>query len=349
MPVAGAYEQEGRLSHVAASIGALPTDPAASTRTLLELVAELMEESFAVVGEGHILGTMPAYLERFGAGNARYVSKTFLGQGEVKGPEGALSPMDLISRVTGTEYSTHKTEAGTIKRLHSCEFLDAFESRGEFPRAMMCMLHRAAYQGSVNGLVDKEHGFDVQLNKRILFGDASCDFLVVPRSDVPQGDTALPVINEPQATERADLAYNFYTFLLTSFVDYLTHQLPDERVEEMLRVVAARVGTKVGNIITAAFGEMDSENLSKGVLRMAGRTLEGDTLKVTACPQAAHIVSTASGVDEADRLKVVANACRLCKHVVTGAVEADGDGGRVTRSKSLAMGDDHCDFEVARD
>ncbi len=315
----------------------------------MELVAELMEESFAVMGEGNILGTMPRFLERFGAGNARYVANHFLGEGTVKGPQGALSAMDLISRVTGTKYSTHETEAGTIKRLHACEFLEAFENRGQFPRAMMCMLHRAAYQGSVNGLVKPEQGFDVQLNKRILFGDTACDFLVVPRSDVAEGDRPLPVAHEPDAAARADLAYNFYTFLLTSFVDYLTHQLPAEKVEEMLRVVAARVGGKVGHIITAAYGDMDSQALSKAVLITAGRTLEGDGLKVVACPQADHIRSTASGVDESDRRRVVANACRLCKHVVTGAVRACGDGGEVHRDRSLALGDDHCDFEVRRD
>lgn len=332
-----------------AAPGSTPTDPAAATRTLLELVAELMEESFAVIGEGHILGTMPRFLERFGAGNARYVTKNFLAGADVKGPQGALSPMDLISRVTGTKYSTHQTEAGTIKRLHACEFLEAFENRGEFPRAMMCMLHRAAYQGSVNGLVDEVNGFDVQLNKRILFGDSVCDFLVVPRANVSEGDRPLPVAHEPDAAARADLAYHFYTFLLTSFVDYLTHQLPAEKVEEMLRVVAARVGGKVGHIITAAYGEMDSETLSNAVLRTAGRTLDGDSLKVIACPQADHIRSTASGVDESDRRRVVANACRLCKHVVTGAVAVCGNGGNVHRAKSLALGDDHCDFEVRRD
>ncbi len=305
-----------------------------------------MEESFAVMGEGHIIGTMPRYLQRFGAGNARYVTKHYLAGSAIKGPQSALSPMDLISRVTGTDYSTHKTEAGTIKRLHACEFMEAFENRGEFPRAMMCMLHRSAYQGSVNGLVEDDKGFDVQLTKRILFGDASCDFLVVPRSDVAVDDAPLPVASEPDAEARADVAYHFYTFLLTSFVDYLTHQLPEEKVEEMLRVVAARVGAKVGALITDVYGKMSSRELAKGVLHMGGRTLEGDSLKVVGCPQADHISSTASGTDEAERLRVVANACRLCKHVVTGAVNQFGDGGSVSRQRSLALGDAHCDFEV---
>ncbi len=333
---------------MAGAVADLPIDPTASTRTLLELVAELMEEGFAILGEGQILGTMPQYLQQFGAANARYVAKHFLESTEVRGPEGALSAMDLISRVTGTVYSTHRTEAGTTKRLHSCEFLEAFEDRGQFPRAMMCMLHRAAYQGSVNGLVDPAQGFDVQLNKRILFGDSTCDFLVVPRGEIDRRDAPLPMAVEPDQTERADLAYQFYTFLLTSFVDYLSQQLPDDQVEDLMRRIAAKVGGKVGALISDVFGKRPSEALAAGVLQMAGRTLEGHSLKVLACPQAEHIRSTARGATQAEKARIIANACRLCKHVVAGAVEQHGDGGTVCRTRSLALGDDHCDFEVQR-
>ncbi len=329
----------GRGAFVAGERRLHQADPAAATRTVLELVGELMEESFAVMGEGHILGTMPAYLERFGSGNARYVRKHFLADGDVVGPKSALSPMNVVSDVTQTEYDLLDTSAGLTKRLHKCEFQPAFAKRGEFPRAMMCMLHRAAYQGSVNGLVDGEQ-FDVQLTRRILFGDETCDFVVMPRDEPSPKDTQLPMATAPGEEQRQDLAYHFYTFILTSFVDYITAHLPEATVEQMLRNVAGKVGAKLHAIRPE--GMDDPEDILRFVLIKGGRTVDG--CKVTACPQADHIRATAKAAGTADEATVVANACRLCKHVVGGAVrQAGADVGRTT---SIALGDDSCDFEV---
>ncbi len=313
-------------------------DPAAATRTVLELVAELMEESFRVMGEGHILGTMPAYLERFGKGNARYVKKHFLGDGKVAGPRAALSPMNVVSDVTDTKYDLDDFDAGVVKRLHHCEFQPAFASRGEFPRAMMCMLHRAAYQGSVNGLLDTDQ-FDVQLTRRILFGDATCDFVVVPRGEVAPSDQALPMAHAPDHEEQLDLAYHFYTFILTSFIDYLTAHLPDSTVEQMLRNVAGKVGQKIHTLLPDDLEH--PEEVMRYVLTTGGRRMEGN--RVVACPQATHITATAKAAG-GDEERVVANACRLCRHLVGGAVrEAGAD---VACGQTIACGAEFCDFEV---
>lgn len=322
-------------------------DTQAATRTLLELVAELMEESFRVLGEGHIVGTLPAYVERFGAGNGRFVAKHFLADADVRGPLGALSAMNVVSDVTGTEYDLEVGEGHVTKRLHSCEFAPAFEGRDDFPRAMMCMLHRAAYQGSVNASVPQDEGFDVHLARRILFGDSVCDFVVTPRSVADEGDRALPIAREPDADERDDLAYHFYTFLLTAFVDYLTHHLEPSVVQDLLRRVAARVGTKVERLFQAT-GVSDGgpTDMARRVLALGGRELAEGSLRVTSCPQAEHIRSTASGADEAERDAVRLNACRLCKNLVGGAVSRADPDAVVERHTCLAVGDPHCDFEV---
>lgn len=313
-------------------------DPAVAIRTVLELVAELMEESFAVMGEGHILGTMPSYLERFGQSNARYVAKRFLGDDKVVGPRSALSAMNVVSEVTGTEFDMADFDAGVIKRLHHCEFQTAFKDRGEFPRAMMCMLHRAAYQGSVNGLVDGDQ-FDVQVTRRILFGDKTCDFVVVPRQGPAPGDVQLPMANRPDDEAQLDLAYHFYTFILTSFIDYLTAHLPETTVEQMIRNTAGKVGAKIHGIMPESI--TDPQEVMRFVLETGGRTLDGD--RVIACPQATHIQATAKAAG-GDTERVIANGCRVCKHVVGGAVRAAG--GDIECTTSIACGDDHCDFEV---
>lgn len=304
-----------------------------------------MESSFAALGEGHILGTMPAYLERFGAGNARFVARHFLAPGPVEGPEAALSPMRFVSLVTDTEAEEIEQGTARLKRLHHCEFEGAFRDRGEFPRAMMCMLHRAAYQGSVNGLVDGDR-FDVHLQRRILFGDATCDFVVVPREPSGGHDTALPMAKSPTDDERNDLAYYFYTFLLTSFVDYLTHHLPSDQVESIMRSAARKVGRDVSPLLeTLDVDTKDPVAVARAVMQLSGRTLKGDSVEVTACPQAQAIHETARG-DDAERDAVRANACRLCKHFLAGIVESASPDACVERSTSIARGDRTCDYRV---
>lgn len=321
-------------------------DETAAVRTLLELVAELMEESFAVMGEGQILGTMPAYLERFGAGNARYIAHEYLASDHVRGPRSALSPMALVSHVTATDHVVEEAPGGILKRLLQCEFKPAFERRGPFPRAMMCTLHCAAYQGSVNGLVDPEEGFDVQVTKRILFGDRHCDFLVQPRSEPEPDDAMIPMSHVPGQKESQQLAYDFYTFLLTSFVDYVSHHLEQDVVEDMLRRVAARVGIKVRDVMArSGMAVVDAARMGQTILLLGGREL-GDGLEVTFCPQAAAIRSTATGQTEQERQRVRGNACRLCKNLVAGAVRDVDPMARVYREQSLALGDEVCDYKV---
>lgn len=309
-----------------------------------------MEASFAALGEGVILGTMPRYLERFGKANAAYMNKHFVQCTPEHGAVAALTPMNYISRITDTPFDMPvATRSTATKRLRSCEFLDAFEDRGDFPKAMICQLHRAAYQGSVNGTVKApEDGYDVSLGSRILFGDDHCDFIVKARTARPdEPDTECKGRALPNEEERADLAYGFYTFILTSFVDYLTHHLPADRVQEILRDCAQRVGGKVYALMDAVgLLSQDSKEAAAAVLRMGGRMVEaGDELVVTACPQAEHIRATASH-DAERQNEVCLNACRLCKHLVQGAVSQVSRGTKVDRDDALSVNDPSCRFRL---
>lgn len=329
-------------------------DARAASRTLLELVATLMEKSFEVLGEGTVLGTLPQYAQRFGAMNAVYMGRHFVRCDPGVGAVSALTPLNVVSRVTGTAYDMpQRTRARAVKRLRTCEFLEAFEDRGDFPKAMMCLLHRATYQGSVNATLEEDDGYEVDLRTRILFGDPHCEFVVRsrgPRPDAP--DQECEVIRQPAPEECDDLSYGFYTFLLTSFVDYLTNHLPPKTVHDILRSCAAEVGSKVYGLMDAT-GTLprDPEGAARALLRLGGREFgepPGERgLRVTSCPQAAHIVATAKGNDDPDVARAVReNACRLCKNLVQGAVDRVAPGCRVERHTALTLGDDHCRFTV---
>lgn len=326
--------------------------PGPATRTLLELVAELMEASFKAMGEGVILATLPQYLQTFGTDNARYVRRHFLGAGKVRGPRGALSAMDLVSEVTGTSYTVLEQHGCAVKRLHACEFQPAFKDRGDFPRAMMCMLHRASYQGSVDAMVDDD-GFDVDLRSRILFGDDHCDFMVCGQ-DAPDGpDEPLPIERQPSDEERDDLSFAFYTFLLTSFVDYMTHHLPEEEVGAVMRRCADRVGDKAAALMEeeGLLGATAHEAACNS-LRLGGRRLDDgadDEVRVAACPQAEHIRATSKGGSRERLEQVRANACLLCTQVVGCAAGRVDGKTRTERLSSLALGDADCRFRLRRD
>ncbi|MGB1587010.1 MAG: hypothetical protein ACPHID_08225 [Thermoplasmatota archaeon] len=317
-------------------------DALAASRTTLELMATLMESSFEAVGEGTILASMPAYMERFGRDNAQWMSQRF-GTEPPRGAGSALSAMNFISQVTDTPYDmVEATRGHAIKRLKTCEFRDAFENRGDFPKTMMCLLHRAAYQGSVNGLVPAAEGFDVQIKSRILFGDDHCDFDVTARGgmDVTKDEGKLPE-EKPTQEEQAWLAYGFYTFLLTSFIDYLTHHLPSDQVEQMIRECGRKVGAKVQHLLDP-LGVLPEDDAGKArtVLELGGRQF-GDGLQVRACPQAAHIIATTAPDAPELQQRVRENACRLCKHFVAGALGKD-----VERDGAIALGDAHCGFRL---
>lgn len=318
-------------------------DALAASRTTLELMATLMESSFEVLGEGVILASMPRYLERFGKDNAKWMRDQY-GVDPPTGAASSLAVMNLISELTGTQFEMHEATKGrAVKRLKECEFVDAFAFRGEFPKTMMCMLHRAAYQGSVNGLVDEENGFDVQVHSRILFGDPHCDFEVVARgpSDATKDLPKLPMAR-PDAEVQDWLGYAFYTALLTAFIDFLTQQLPAKQVETMLRQCGRAVGAKVQALLHQA--GLDGGGIDDAiptVLRLGGRTFDG--ADVASCPQAEHIIAAAKGgAGAATRT----NACSLCHHFVAGAVAAGHPGKNVTRDGAIALGDPVCGFRV---
>ncbi len=328
-------------------------DARAASRTLLELVSALMQKSFDVLGEGVVLGTLPSYTERFGQTNAVYMNRNFVRCDPGAGAVSALTPLNVVSRVTGTEFDmTETSKRRAVKRLHSCEFLDAFEDLGHFPKAMICALHRGTYLGSVNAGLAPEDGYDVDLRTRILFGDPHCEFVVRSRKQRSESpDTECEVQRQPAPGECDDLSYGFYTFLLTSFVDYLTNHLPAETVHDILRTCAAEVGTKVYGLMDAAgMLPKDPVEAAAVVLKTGGRTFENSKpgeISVKTCPQATHIIATSKGnEDEQVAQAVRENACRLCKNLVAGAVDQVANGARVERDSSLALGDNHCKFRI---
>lgn len=324
-------------------------DALAASRTTLELMANLMEASFEALGEGAILASMPAYMERFGRDNAKWLQEHH-GIRPPKGAGSSLAAMNFISDVTATPFEMVEATTGhATKRLATCEFLDSFHDRGDFPKTMMCLLHRAAYQGSVNGLVPPEEGFDVQIRSRILFGDPHCDFDVVARSgkDATEDLPALPMATMDQ-DQQDWLAYAFYTTLLTAFVDYITRQLPAEQVEQMMQDAARKVGVTVHALMDAA-GMLpdDPTKAAAAVLRLGGRSFESGAT-VRACPQAEHIIETTKAGDPASQQAARANACRLCQHFVAGAVAGVDPGAKVVRDGSIALGDATCGYRVER-
>ncbi len=313
-----------------------------------------MQKSFDVLGEGVVLGTLPAYTERFGATNAVYMNRHFVRCDPSAGAVSALTPLNVVSRVTGTDFDmTESTKRRAVKRLKSCEFLSAFHNLGDFPKAMICSLHRGTYLGSVNAGLKPEEGYDVDLRTRILFGDPHCEFVVRSRSPRPESPDKECEVQRPPAPEECDdLSYAFYTFLLTSLVDYLTNHLPEETVHDILRTCANEVGSKVYGLMDAAgMLPKDPVDAARTVLYTGGRTFlasEPGEVIVGTCPQAAHIIATSKGNDDEQIAQAVReNACRLCKNLVAGAVDQVASGARVERETSLALGDNQCRFQIS--
>lgn len=214
----------------------------AEPAALLRLTALLMEASFQVLGEGAILGSLPATLERFGRANARHIQGRFLETDAEAGPEAALAPLRFVSDVTGTPFEMPRSDGRrAVKRLAACEFQNAFADQAPFPRAMACMLHRAAYEGSVNALVeDREEGYEVRLESRILFGDPHCDFVVESRRPRP-GGVPVQTLAAPGPEELAPLRRAFYEAMVNALLVYLAQMLPEPHVDRIVDRCTARL------------------------------------------------------------------------------------------------------------
>ncbi|MEA3189422.1 MAG: hypothetical protein QOD77_4 [Thermoplasmata archaeon] len=340
--------QQGTEATPAASAAAtVAGTPPAIARTVLELIATVMDASFEALGEGVMLGTMPAYLERFGAKNARHIRRHYVETDATRGAVSALAPLNFVSALTSTPFTM--AEAGpeqATKRLHACEFAAAFQHKTPFGRAMICQLHRAVYQGSVNGLLQPgQPGYQVQLRSRILFGDRSCDFLVT--SDAPRDQATDPggqVLATPTPEQREADSLHFYMAILVAFVDYLTEVMPPEAAHRLLDDCASKVGVKLAPMFPA-----DSPyKLARSILEAGGRTVEASplpVLRVTACPFAGPIRAIAKHGDEAAVRERRLNACRLCHGVLRGAVATQGLMG-VERASCLTVGDADCRFRI---
>lgn len=324
----------------------------ASSRTTLELIAELMEASFERLGEGAILGTLPEYLEDFGARNVRYLQNRFISCDPRAGAVSALTGPNFLSRVTHTGFElpvARKDHA--VKRLLECEFQKAFQGRSEFVRAMICLLHVSTTRGAVNGLLeDPQEGYDVELGSRILFGDDHCDFIVRSRPPRPvEADTECPIDpNIPKADVPA-LAHQFYTAILVALVEYLLTVLPEADVRRMATGCAGRVGTKVARVLgDAGKGQKAARDTMDRVLTYGGRRIvqDGNVSAVTACPFAEAILTTTRRHEPEEARKVHSAACLLCKAAVGAAVGATWQGADVARDTCLTLGDKDCRFRV---
>ncbi len=334
-------------------------DLAVAGRTILELTATVMEAAFSLLGEGVILGTMPAYLERFGEKNARFVERHYVSCDPGRGAVSALTPMNFVSRITETPFTmVEASKDVAVKRLHACEFASAFDSKAPFAKAMVCMLHRAAYQGSVNGLLadPRRDGYDVTLQSRILFGDSHCDFAVQSRAGRPhEPDQEGAPRHAPDAAETASQVHHFYTAILVAFVDYLSSVLQPDEAALLLEDCAAKVGAKARGLLLAGVpaARASPEDLLQALLVVGGRTIERTpgphpVLKVVACPYAHPIVAATKRHDAETARQVRANACRLCHGLVSNAVEAHAPGATVARDTCLTLGDADCRFRVER-
>jgi hypothetical protein len=327
--------------------GAEATPSRAGPRlTLLELTARLMQRAFEELGEGSILGTMPAYLERFGRAHSTRLAAQGLPVQASFGAVSALAPMNQISTVTATAYTlpiAHRDRA--VKRLHDCEFLAAFEGQDEFVRTMICMLHEATYQGSVNALVPKaEDGYDVTVRSRILFGDDHCDFDVrsrVPRPREPDTGGAQPD-TPPEELEASQ--HHFYAYMVASFVDYLSALLPPARVAAIVQDVGEEVGRKLD------LRPDDVMATLRRVMRAAGRTFTHDatTIRVQQCPQAPGILDATADQDEDLARAARASACGLCCATLQGAARQSDPDAQVVRERALTLGSKECLFRLVR-
>lgn len=233
--------------------------PAGTTAgpAMLRLIAQVMDSSFATLGEGTVLGTMPAYLERFGQRHAEHLSRRFVTCDAATGADAALAPLNLLSGITGTAFDMVRSEAGhATKRLMACEFASAFADKSPFTKAMVCQLHRAAYQGAVNAGLPAEAGYDVGLNSRILFGGTHCDFDVVsriPRAGVGQ---APQVVLVPSVAQAAAESETFYAAILAAFLEYLGTLLPAGDVEMLLADCLERSGTTAHEVLGPGAGSL---------------------------------------------------------------------------------------------
>lgn len=318
-----------------------------AARTILELTAEVMDAAFALVGEGLIMGTMPPYLERFGSSNAHYVAKRYVRPVAESGAEAALAPLNFVSRVTGTPFTmVESSPHRAVKRLHACEFAPAFARKSPFAKAMVCRLHAAVYQGSVNALLPPgDAGYRVDVRSRILFGDPHCDFAVesheartVPPSPAPPPPT-------PDDTFRRDQSCHFYTAILVAFVEYLSTILPEDRLRLLLTDCSARVGKKVARLMGAGAGD-DPVALVSRVLQNGGRTTEelDDAVRVTSCLFAAPIMGVTKDHEDAQRDALRRASCGMCHEMMAALAEQTGEDRPMERPRCLTLGDDDCLF-----
>lgn len=332
------------------------SDVQASSRTILELTASLMEAGFRRLGEGVIMGTMPRYLEEFGRKNASYMAKKFVECDPKAGAVSALTGLNFISRVTDTPFAMESaTKADALKRLQACEFQEAFAKRSEFARAMICILHLSVYRGHVNGLMEDPatDGYDVELESRILFGDDHCDFHVTSRAPRPDDpDSECPSKITPSREEMQDLSHHFYTVILVSFIDYLMEVLPAQTVEAMLMDCADEVGTSVAGLLREPELSPDNEaalDLVRAVLLIGGRELDpqaDDEVRVTGCPYAHAILSTTKNHDEATARDLRAASCMMCRRMTETVARAAAPDTRLERTTCLTLGDDDCRFHL---
>ncbi len=324
--------------------------PGGATRTILELTAEVMQESFRVLGEGVVLGTMPRYLERFGRRNAQFMAKHYgTGQGE-QGTLSALEGLNVVSRVTGTPYDLPiATPHRTVKRLKDCEFLEAFGDTDEFARAMICKLHQAVYQGAVNAYGDGGETMRVHVQSRILFGDAHCDFLV----EAPDDPRTLPVAEQlpeslPTEAAAVEETVHFYISILVAFIEYLGTVLPEDRLRILLTNCADTVGMKVQRL----FKDQDVPvvTLLTSMLAQSGRTFatpnSNDEIVVASCPYARPIKGASKRHDPERRDALRNWSCGICTSIMEGAAERHAPGTTVERKTCLTMGDEDCRFHV---
>ncbi|HET6399616.1 MAG TPA: hypothetical protein VFH47_08705 [Candidatus Thermoplasmatota archaeon] len=324
-------------------------DVAASQRTILELIGHVLESAFEVVGEGVLLGTLPPYLERFGARNAEYVRRHHVRCDPASGAVAALTPMNFVSRTLGSPFTMEEARKDrAVKRLTTCEFAPAFAGRSDFAKAMMCQIHRASYQGSVDGLLadPKRDGYDVTLHSRILFGASACDFEVSSRASRPdtpdhEGEVVRPVAPDEVARD----VHTFYTAILVSLVQYLGSVLPHATVQAILHAAALEVGAKLARIDPqpGASAQETVERLlaigGRDVLPMAGGA------EVRGCPYAHTIQAMAKGASEA-AAQARASACLLCVGTLRGALQAAGHGTDVELASCLTSGDAACRFRL---
>lgn len=320
---------------------------AATRGTLLDLIAEVMEASFQTLGQGVIMGSMPAILRRFGMHNARYVHTHYQACDASRGAVSALGPSNFVSSATGTAYTTPVADASrAVKRLQACEFQTAFLDKSDFAKAMVCRLHEAVYEGSVNGLLadPKTQGYRVALQQRILFGGTHCDFQVDSIPERTGDDPGVLLANVPTGPELEGEQHHFYAAILVAFVEYLCQVLPEADVQAILADCADRVGARIGPMLAGTTPLDRVEDL----LTKSDRRAEADAtgVSVTACPFVRPIKGVTNHLEHRLRDGVRRIACGSCVSLLQGAVEETSPGAVVRRLTCLVADDASCRFEV---